>query len=262
MKIIISPAKKMRVDTDSLGVKGLPPFLEETHRLLNYLKSLSYEEAKRLWRCNDTIAKLNYERVKQMDLDKNLTPALLSYEGIQYQYMAPSVFENRHWEYIEAHLYILSGFYGMVKPFDGIVPYRLEMQSKVAFSGYKNLYEFWADQIYTRLKEETDVIVNLASKEYSRCIEAYLSGDIKFVTCIFGEYKNGNLVEKGTYAKMARGEMVRFMAENEIEDVTGIIQFDRLGYHYEKTLSCEEKLVFLKDVTEDKRMERALSTLD
>jgi len=247
LKIIISPAKKMKRETDSLEVRDLPAFLEKTRYLMDYLKTLTYEEAKALWKCSDSIAQLNYERLKTMDLQRNLTPALLAYEGIQYQYMAPSVFEDTHWDYIEEHLYILSGFYGLVKPFDGIVPYRLEMQARVVLGDYKNLYDFWGSHIYEKMKTETDCIVNLASKEYSKCIETYLSDEVNFITCIFGEYKNGKVIEKGTQVKMARGEMVRYMAENNIKDLSQLIKFDRLGYHYTNKFSNEKKLVFIKE---------------
>lgn len=101
MKIIISPAKKMKIDTDTLEVRGLPVYLHEGEYLRDYLRSLSYEEMKSLWKCSDQIAKQNYERLLQMDFRKNLTPALLAYEGIQYQYMAPAVFEDDQWEYVQ-----------------------------------------------------------------------------------------------------------------------------------------------------------------
>ena len=101
MKIIISPAKKMRQDTDTMERHGLPIFLQEAEELKDYIKSLTYQEAKKLWNCNDKIAELNYQRFAQMDLRAGLTPALLAYEGIQYQYMAPAVFEDGAWEYVE-----------------------------------------------------------------------------------------------------------------------------------------------------------------
>ena len=83
-----------------------------------------------------------------MDLTKNLTPALLAYDGIQYTYMAPAVFEDGQFDYVQEHLRILSGFYGVVKPLDGVVPYRLEMQAKAAVDGRRNLYDFWGDSLY------------------------------------------------------------------------------------------------------------------
>ena len=130
MKILISPAKKMRTDTDTLSPQALPAFLPETERLLSTLRSLSRQELKQLWRCSDAITDLNVERLARMELGKGLTPALLSYQGIQYQYMAPGVFETGQFTYLQEHLRILSGFYGMLRPFDGVTPYRLEMQAK------------------------------------------------------------------------------------------------------------------------------------
>lgn len=125
MKIIISPAKKMMYE-DTISHKQLPVFLDRTELLMKYLKSLTYDELKKLLLCNDEIAALNYERYANMDLRKNLTPAILSYDGIQYKYMAPQVFDDSYFDYIEKHLRILSGFYGVLSPFDGITPYRLE----------------------------------------------------------------------------------------------------------------------------------------
>lgn len=247
MKIIISPAKKMQVDNDILEVRELPVFLEKAEFLMNYLRSLSYEEAKKLWNCNELIATLNYERLKSMDLRRNLTPALLAYQGIQYQYMAPAVLEDGQWEYVQNHVCILSGFYGMVRPLDGVVPYRLEMQAKVKLPDVKDLYEYWGDLLYKEMTRETDIILNLASKEYSKCIEKYVSDKVQFVTCVFGEYNEDHkIIEKGTYAKMARGEMVRYMAEHQIEDLEEIKKYDRLGYRYAQDASDEKKIVFVK----------------
>ena len=108
MRIIISPAKKMRVDTDSFSPDGLPTFLPETGRLLAALKAMDGPQLQKLWKCNDSIAALNLERLAHMDLEKNLTPALLSYEGIQYQYMAPGVFDRAQLDYVKEHLRILT----------------------------------------------------------------------------------------------------------------------------------------------------------
>ena len=148
MKIIISPAKQMRVDADSFTCKELPAFIDRTEVLMKWIQSLSYEEQKKLWVCNDKIARQNAERFAHMDLHKKLTPALLAYDGIQYTYMAPAVFEDGQYDYVQEHLRILSGFYGVVKPMDGVVPYRLEMQAKAAVGGHKNLYDFWGDSLY------------------------------------------------------------------------------------------------------------------
>ena len=247
MKIIISTAKKMNIDTDTFAPMGLPVFLSRTKELMDYMKGLSYEEAKMLWSCNDKIAAQNFERYAQMDLERGLTPAILSYEGIQYQYMSPMVFSETALDYVQKNLSILSGFYGIVKPFDGVTPYRLEMQAKASIGGFKDLYEYWGDSLYQELTSDGDhLILNLASKEYSKCIEKYLGENDLFVTCVFGEEIDGKVGQKGTLAKMARGEMVRFLAENEIDSLEGVKNFHGLGYEFSEELSGEKEYIFIK----------------
>ena len=247
MRIIISPAKKMKVDTDSFAVRGLPRLLPQTRCLYDRLREMSYEELKALWKCNDRIARLNFDRLRDMELERNLTPAILAYEGIQYQYMAPGVFTREELDYVTEHLRILSGFYGILRPFDGVTPYRLEMQAKLPVGEAQDLYGFWGSRIAECLFSETDCIVNLASREYSRCVSAWLTEDVRFLTCVFGERKNGAIVEKGTLCKMARGEMVRFMAERGIQDPQAVKAFDRLGYRYAPEASDETTYTFLKE---------------
>lgn len=246
MKIIISPAKKMNMDGDFLPPRNVPVYLEKANKLKIYLQSLTYEELKKLLCCNDEIARLNYERYQNMDLYGYTTPAILSYDGIQYKYMAPQVFEYDYFDYIETHLRIISGFYGILKPFDGVVPYRLEMQAKLKTDFCRNLYDYWKDDIYRDLTQGDTTILNLASSEYSKVIEKYLTADTKYVTCIFGELFGGKVIEKGVYVKMARGEMVRFMAERAIEDLDEIKAFDRLGFVYKDELSDNNTFVFVK----------------
>lgn len=246
MRIIISPAKKMKIDNDDFEHRHMPVLLHKTRELLTYLRSLSYDELKDMWKCNDKIARLNYNRIRNMDLYNSLTPAILSFEGIQYQYMAPGVFEYDELDYIDEHLRILSGFYGVLRPYDGVTPYRLEMQTKLINWIHKSLYEFWADDIAKYLFSESRCILNLASKEYSKCVSRYITKDIRFITCIFGEINDGRVIQKGTLAKMARGEMVRFMAENKIVNVEDIKEFNRLGYVYREELSNENTYVFIK----------------
>ncbi len=245
MKIILSPAKKMNVENHRFPAETEPYFLKEAEALAQWMKGLSYEEAKTLWKCSDKLAQENCLRLQDMDLRKNLTPAILAYDGIQYQHMGPMVFSERAWRYVQEHLYILSGFYGLLRPLDGVAAYRLEMQAKAAVNGTKDLYEFWGSRIYDRLTEEAGPIINLASKEYAKAIEPYLKPEDTFITCIFGELKDGRVVQKGTQAKMARGDMVRFLAEKQITDLEGLKTFHTAGYEYQKNLSSEKKYVFL-----------------
>ncbi len=246
MRIIISPAKKMNIDTDSLDYTSMPLFLREAEQLKRAMQKMTAKELQDLWKCNKSITKLNVERLKGMDLYKNLTPAILAFEGIQYQYMAPGVFEDAHFDYIDEHLRILSGFYGMLRPFDGVVPYRLEMQAKLSVDSCKNLYEFWGDKLAKQLAKETDIILNLASKEYSKAITKNLPQHIRFITCSFGELRDGRIIAKGTLCKMARGQMVRWLAENNIKDPKDIKNFNNLGYTYSQEYSTQNNLVFIK----------------
>ena len=246
LRIIISPAKKMITDRDSLPCTGMPAFMDKTEYLKELLKSKSYAELKTLWACNDSIAELNYQRLENMDLQRNITPAILAYDGIAFKYMAPAVFDIEQFDYIQNHLFILSGFYGAVRPFDGVVPYRLEMQAKLKTDSFKNLYEYWGRDIYDFVTRDCDTVVNLASEEYSKTISKYLTDSVKLITITFVDVVNDKLVEKGTKCKMARGEMVRYMAENKIEDTEEIKAFDRLDYEYSPQYSTETNIVFIQ----------------
>ena len=244
MRIIVSPAKKMKNDTGEFKVEKLPVLLEDTKKILKRLKEMSYNELKDMWKCNDKLAELNMERLVDMDLEKGLIPAVMSYEGLAYQHMSPTVFTDDAVDYIKEHLRILSGFYGILSPFDGVTPYRLEMQAKVSVDGSKDLYDFWGDKLYKELMDDSHIVLNLASGEYSKNIEKYLEADDKFITVIFGEVKDGKVKQKGTFAKMARGEMVRFLAENNIFDIEGVKGFKELGFTYNEEYSDQKKLVF------------------
>ena len=245
MRVIIAPAKKMNLDLDSFPPEALPQFLDRTERLMSAMRAMSPEELQALWKCSDAIAKLNVERLRDMDLCRRLTPAVLAYEGIQYQYMAPGVFETAQLAYIREHLRILSGFYGLLRPFDGVTSYRLEMQARLSVDGHKDLYDFWSARLAEQLATETDLVLNLASKEYSRAVEPYLPSAVRFLTCTFGEMKEGKAVEKGTMCKMARGQMVRWLAENNVTDPEDIKDFADLDYRFSLARSSKNNYVFI-----------------
>ena len=246
MRIIISPAKKMNADTDTLPCRDLPEFLPKTQQLLDRLRAMNEDELKHLWKCNDQITALNVQRLRGMDLHRNLTPAIIAYEGIQYQYMAPDVFTQKEYDYVQEHLRILSGFYGALRPLDGVTPYRLEMQAKLRMGDAKDLYAFWGEALARSVLDAADCVINLASKEYSICISKYLPKDKRMITCVFGEEKDGKIIEKGTMCKMARGEMVRFMAVNGIEKPEEIKAFEGLHYRYDETHSDAQTYVFVR----------------
>ena len=185
MRIIISPAKNMSQNNKEFEYNSLPIFLEDTKKILSTLREKNQSELQNIWKCNDKLLDENIQRIKNMDLSKNLNPAILTYEGMVFKHLIPAVLEDNNIEYLQKNLRILSGFYGVLKPLDGITPYRLEMQSKLKIDSFKNLYDFWGDKIYRKILDESKIIINLASKEYTKAIEKFLSEDIRFITCSF-----------------------------------------------------------------------------
>jgi len=245
MKIIIAPAKKMVVDPDTFEIDALPQYLAQTQEILGQLRQLDYPAAKALWHCSDKLARPNYQWLQELDLKRQLTPALLAFSGIQYQYMAPDLFTAPALAYVRDNLRILSGFYGILRPFDGIVPYRLEMQSKLQVAGTHNLYDFWGDRLYRALVPGPEPIINLASQEYAKTITPYLQHPDQLITVVFGSLINGKLVTKATLAKMARGEMVRYLAEHNAQAVTDVTTFDHPDWAFAPDRSTATSLVFV-----------------
>ena len=174
MRIIIAPAKKMIVGTDSFAADSLPQSLEQTKRLKAVLQAMSH---------NGSIAKLNVERLKHMDLRHNLTPAVLSYEGIQHRYIAPGVMEASHLDYLRKHLRILSGFYGLLRPFDSVTPYRLEMQDKLTVDNCRDLCQFWVWPPGPAVGCRTGYGRALSVRENPFCLPR-----------TFGEWKSGKVI--------------------------------------------------------------------
>lgn len=272
MRIIVSPAKKMQARPDDMPWERKPVLIKEAEYLLTLLKKLSESELKTLFQANDSITHENYQRYRDMNLHNNLSAAVLTYIGIQYQYMSPHIFSGRQWEYVCRHLRILSGFYGVLRADDGIVPYRLEMQAALKNELGESLYHYWGDKLYRALTEPDEDrkcgnneyvpgkqagcrILNLASKEYSKAIEPYLRPEDQYITCIFGTDTDGKVKVKATEAKMARGEMVRFLAETEAESFSQVKKFDRLGFSFCPEKSTENEFVFIKGKEHDRSVE-------
>ena len=244
--MIISPAKKMNVVEGPPFVAGAPRFLAQTERLMHAVQSLDYGEAKALWRCSDKLATLNYERFCSMDLTRNTTAAVLAYEGIQYQHLAPQVMTEEELGFLDEHLRILSGFYGVLRPTDGVVPYRLEMQAKLSVDGTRDLYGFWGPSLAEALASEADTLVNLASVEYAKAVTPHApAAGLTVLTCLFGQMVNGRFVQRSTEAKAARGTFVRWCAENHVTDTEKFVRFAERGYAWDQARSSADTLVFV-----------------
>lgn len=249
LRFIISPAKKMRViDAPPWPVRE-PRFLDRTERLMQAVQALSREEAKALWACSDRLANLNFERFASMELSGSTTAAVISYEGIQYTHMAPEVMSEQQLSWLDEHLRILSGFYGVLRPLDGVVPYRLEMQAKLALDGARDLYGFWGSSLYESLAAEgCDLIINAASVEYARAVTPWVRPDgPQVLACLFGTLHDGRLRQAATEAKAARGTFIRWCAEHKVEQPGELTAFDERGYLFCEELSNECTFVFARN---------------
>lgn len=245
MTIIISPAKKMRRE-EYIESKGSPILLDKARELVEYLKSLSAGELEKVWRVKGKLLSSSLSLLSSLDLTMPGSPALFSYDGIQYTYMSPSSFSDDMLSYCQNKLRIISGLYGILRPLDSVLPYRLEMESPIDIGGRGDLYHFWGSDISREIEKEGSVVVNLASKEYSKAVLPHLSRNTKVITPVFLDEDNGKLISKGVYAKMERGEMVRFLSEMNVEDEEGIKAFSSRGYAFEPELSNESEYVFLR----------------
>ncbi|MGK4073258.1 peroxide stress protein YaaA [Lactobacillus crispatus] len=244
MKIIIAPAKIMKIDRDSFPIQSKPQFLDKTRILERFLKSRSNEQLKDLWHASENVTKQSILQLENMNLDERLTPAILAFSGIQYQYMAPDLFTQPALDYIQKNLRILSGFYGMLRPFDGVCPYRLELNTKMVGFRDCSLYHFWGSDIAENLFQEDNIVIDLASKQYTRLVKPYLSQGRQLITVDFQELKNGKWKTVGVHAKMARGEMVRYIAEKQIKNPTDLQDFNDFEFQFEPDVSTKDHYVF------------------
>ena len=245
MKIIISPAKKMRRE-EYVAPLHRPMFLKEAGELLSFLRSLSDSEMAKVWKVKGALLSSSLSSLSMLSLEDIGSPAIFSYDGIQYTYMSPSSFTDSMLEYAEKNLRIISGLYGLLRPLDGVETYRLEMESPISIPGYGDLYSYWGGKIASSLMEDDRLLVNLASAEYSKAVLPYLPSTVTVVTPVFLDWEKGRYVSKGVYAKMERGEMVRFLAETGAETVEDIMKFSSRGYEFSRFLSDSNTLCFVR----------------
>lgn len=276
MITIISPAKNMRKSEDwkeliDEGELSCPRLYEKSNEVLAHMKEYITEEIRAIMKIKEDLAQLNYcrfQRMKPISCCKNSkdgkespkftgkTPAIFAYDGIQYKSISPENISKDGIEFLNDHLRIISGLYGILRPFDMIDEYRLEMQTKVKINDKANLYSFWDGSISGNISEDLGgegIVLNLASKEYSKTVEKYFDNKkseskIKLITCTFKVEKAGKLKVESTASKKARGYMVRYIAENKIDGIEGVKTFNIDGFTYSENESTEKEIVFVKKV--------------
>ncbi|WP_313133195.1 peroxide stress protein YaaA [Anaerocolumna sp.] len=246
MKVIISPAKNMRVVTRENRILTDPQYINKTKQLASILKEYPPFELESLMHVNSKLAMETFVDLQNWTVNKQDTPALLAYHGLQYKNIDPDTFTKEDFEFAGETIRILSGLYGMLKATDKVCPYRLEMQCKLDING-KNLYGFWNGLLYEELFQNQEIVINLASKEYSSVIEPYLLPFDRMITCDFKIMKGGKLRTLATEAKMARGQMVRYIIKNRITKPEKLKGFSWNDYYFETLESRENRYTFIKN---------------
>ncbi len=253
MLAVISPAKRLDFERGAENPSMTQPALwDESLRLLKHLRGMKAHEVGALMKLSDKLAELNYQRFQTFPLkpSKSLSgrPALLAFDGDTYQGLDASSMTTKSMDYARDHLFILSGLYGLLRSFDEIHPYRLEMGTKLNNERGKDLYAFWEHRITEQLQNHADVnkakwLCNLASTEYFKSVKTSKLG-IAVVTPVFHEVQNGKGKVVGLMAKRARGMMARFIMDKRVKTPQGLKSFDKGGYAYNPELSNDNTMVF------------------
>ena len=253
MVTLISPSKTLNFDdNNSCNLNTDCRLINHTSELHKILVNFSINDLKDLMNVSDKIAELNYNRFKHWEepsKSDSSKQAIYAFKGDVYSGLdAESILENK-FDFLQENLRIISGFYGLLRPFDKILPYRLEMGTKLSNSRGKNLYEFWGDNITNLLnndiEDENSYVVNLASNEYFKSIKKNkLKNEI--ITPIFKEFKNGTYKTIAIYAKKARGLMSRFIIDNKIQKPENLKTFNLKRYSFDDNLSDDYNYVFTR----------------
>lgn len=253
MLMVVSPAKSLDEKTSvQTSVQTEAAFLPQAQALISQLQNLEPFQIGELMSISDKLAELNYQRFQdwQLPFGEQAKQAAWLFKGDVYTGLDAYSLEQPQVDYLQSHFRILSGLYGLLKPCDRILPYRLEMGTKFANQKGANLYDFWGMQVTDLLNQHmqesgSNTLVNLASNEYFKAVKPKkLTG--RLITPIFKDFKNGQYKIISFYAKKARGLMARYAADHFLEDADGLKYFDYEGYAFAPELSNENDWVFTR----------------
>jgi len=253
MLVVLSPAKKLNLKIKNFPKSSIPQFIEDAETLITTLRKYNPKKLAQLMKISPSLAELNYERYLNWKVEHSITnskTAVYTFDGEAYTGLNAASFSNNELAYVQDHLRILSGLYGILKPLDLIHAYRLEMGTRLKVGVQKNLYEFWGDKIVNEVNKsfknhKEKVLLNLASAEYFKVIDTKkIKGEI--VTPIFKDFNNGRYKVVMVYAKKARGMMAAYILKNKIELIEDLKGFNESGYCYNAAASKKNELVFLR----------------
>jgi cytoplasmic iron level regulating protein YaaA (DUF328/UPF0246 family) len=252
MKIVISPAKSLDFEKtlpNNLFTK--PIYLKQTKEIVSVLKNLKPKYLSELMHISDNLAQLNWQRNKEFKTPftpENARPAIYTFNGEVYHGLDSYSIPEEKISVLQNKLRILSGQYGILKPLDLMQPYRLEMGTSLQIGEHKNLYSFWKETLTNALNKELkkgELFINLASNEYFSVIDVKKL-KVPVITPEFKDYKDGKLKMISFFAKKARGLMVRYIIDNDIETIDDLKGFNYEGYQYDANLSIGNTLVFTR----------------
>ena len=254
MLIVTSPAKTLDFSSPFLApFETQPNFTKEASEIMNKLKSLKKEELTKLFEVSSEIAETNYERFQKWEArhtKENSRPAIVAYNGDIFEQIHENEYSEQQATYLQNSLRIISGLYGVLRPYDLIQPYRLEMRIHLTVDQRKNLYEFWDGKITDFLnkdieKHENQYLINLASEEYGRVINPEKLR-VPMINIIFNQQKNGKIVNYGLLARKARGMMIDYMIKNQVYDIKQLKDFTQDSYKLIGETSST--LLFMKEL--------------
>jgi len=254
MIIVISPAKTLDFSKqDYTDSKSEITFAKQSESLISILKQYTVSEIKDMMKISDKLALLNFDRFQEWKFPFNsekTKQALLAFKGDVYEGIDAASFSAEDFEEAQNKLRILSGLYGILKPMDLILPYRLEMGTKLDNEKGSNLYAYWDDLLTEHLNKDLqkngNILINLASNEYFKSLKKK-NIDAEIITPVFKDFKNGNYKMISFYAKKARGMMTRYIIQNKLTDPEDLKNFDMEGYSYNDRLTTKpNELVFTR----------------
>lgn len=252
MKIIISPAKSLDFESKApTNLHTQPRFLEQSEILSKKLKTISRKKLSELMKISEDLATLNYNRNQTWETPftgENAKQAIYSFTGAVFMGIDVDSLEEEKIPLLQDRLRILSGLYGLLKPLDLIQPYRLEMGTKLKVGGSENLYKFWNNKLVDSLNKELkddELLVNLASTEYFKALPKKAL-KVPMITPVFKDFKNGQYKIVMTYAKKARGLMVRYIIDNDVNTIEDLKGFNSAAYRYSEEMSSGNDLVFTR----------------
>ena len=254
MILVLSPAKTLDFNS-SFATPPLtkPAFFQDSLELMKSLNSMTQMEIANLLKISDSLAQLNFQRYQKFSSsfsNQNSQPAITSFRGDVYKAFEREKLTSADYRFAQKHIRILSGLYGILRPLDGIQPYRLEMGTKLANSRGKNLYDYWTDKVTKHLaktlqEHDNPILINLASKEYMSVIDIQKLA-FPIINIIFKEERQEKLKVIPIQAKRTRGIMANWIVKNRIDSSEELLTFSEDRYRYQPNLSSQSEYIFVR----------------